>query len=271
MYIGTAQGKIYRLDDPRNVAITASPIEIGPAAITVGSNIADIAVNPNDDNEVMAVISNYNTTSIWFTSNAKSASPTWKNAEGNLTLPSIRSCMIVVKKDAANNPSTEYYVGTSVGLFSAENIATILQNNGTVSWAREGGNTLGFAVVVSMDYRPQDNTLLLGTHGNGMFVAKTGTPNYNPSSGGSGGGGTFFVKMGNSVTANYVSIISGSLTGISAMKITVHNMAGQLLIQKQLPYADTRLDVTTLPSGVYVLSVLSSDGNQKLVQRFIKL
>ena len=107
----------------------------------------DIAVNPNNDDEVLAVTSNYGVTSVWWTNNGKSSTPTWRNAEGNLPLPSFRSCVIVVKKDASNNPVTEYYVGTSVGLYSAVNIGTTLIGGGTVSWQHEGGSVLNFAVV----------------------------------------------------------------------------------------------------------------------------
>ncbi|HEX2608555.1 MAG TPA: sialidase family protein, partial [Flavisolibacter sp.] len=111
LYLGTTNGKIYRLDDPRNAAATTQPVNITPAGLS--GNVQDIAVNPNNDDEIIAVVSNYGVTSIWFTRNAKNAVPTWVNAEGNLTLPSVRSCAIVVRKDAANNPVTEYYVGTS--------------------------------------------------------------------------------------------------------------------------------------------------------------
>jgi hypothetical protein len=81
-----------------------------------GLNIQDIAVNPNNDNEIIAVVTNYgrtvganlnNVTNILWTNDAKSASPTWKVAEGNLTgnntsgYISARSCMITVKKDGS--------------------------------------------------------------------------------------------------------------------------------------------------------------------------
>ncbi|HYM94343.1 MAG TPA: hypothetical protein VET23_09415, partial [Chitinophagaceae bacterium] len=188
LYIGTTNGKIFRLDDPQNTLATATPVDITPSTIlgwTSGSNVQCIAVNPNNDNEMMAVVSNYSTSTtsiihIWWTNNAKSAAPTWHNAQGNLTLPSCRSCMIVVKKDAGNNPVTEYYVGTSVGLYSAVNIGTTLTGGGSPTWQREGGSVLNFAVVQSIAYRPIDNVLVLGTHGNGMYYTFLGTPNFTP-------------------------------------------------------------------------------------------
>jgi hypothetical protein len=106
-----------------------------------GLNVQDIAVNPNNDNEIIAVVTNYgrtvganlnNVTNILWTNDAKSASPTWRVAEGNLTsYISARSCMITTKKDGSGNPVTEYYVGTAAGLFAVENLGTTLIGGGS--------------------------------------------------------------------------------------------------------------------------------------------
>jgi hypothetical protein len=137
MYYGTSNGKIYRLNDYANADALAMPVEISPAGLT--GNVIDIAVNPNDDNEIMAVVSNYNVNSIWWTYNAKSATPSWSNAEGNLTTPSIRSCVIAPKLENGV-PVTEYYVGTSVGLFTTASIGKTLGAGGSVVWSREGAS-----------------------------------------------------------------------------------------------------------------------------------
>jgi hypothetical protein len=87
-------GRIFRLDDPRNSAAAATPVNITPTVTDMsGLNVQDIAVNPNNDNEIIAVVTNYgrtvganlnNVTNILWTNDAKSASPTWKVAEGIL-------------------------------------------------------------------------------------------------------------------------------------------------------------------------------------------
>jgi hypothetical protein len=121
MYFGTTDGRIFRLDDPRNASATATPVNITPTITDMsGLNVQDIAVNPNNDNEIIAVVTNYgrtvganlnNVTNILWTNDAKSASPTWRVAEGNLTgnntsgYISARSCMITVKKDGSVPPS----------------------------------------------------------------------------------------------------------------------------------------------------------------------
>jgi len=285
LYIGTSNGKILRLDNPRNNAATATPVDITPPQITAlntGLYISDIAANPNNDEEVLAVVSNYsvgtNNTAInvWWTNNAKSSTPTWKLAEGNLTLPSVRSAQIVVKKDAGGTAVTEYYLGTSVGLFSAINIATNLQNNTPIAWVREGGNVLNFAVITSLDYRPQDNVLLVGTHGNGIFYANVGTPNFTPNL---NTGVSDPVRNDKKfIQAAYPTIVSnnriqyriGNMFTIPGIVVQVYNSAGQLLFRKETLYQNGSLDVGRFAAGTYILTITSKDYKQQFVLPFVK-
>ena len=284
LYIGTSNGKILRLDNPRNVGATTAPVDITPPQLTALSSavyISDIAANPNNDEEVMAVVSNYavgtNTAiNIWWTNNAKSSTPTWRLAEGNLTSPSVRSAQIVVKKDGTGTAVTEYYVGTSVGLYSAINIGTDLLNGNAVSWVREGGNVLNFSVVTSIDYRPQDNTLLVATHGNGLFYASVGTPNFTPNL---NTGVNEPVRNDNRfIQSAYPSIVRnnkidfrvGNMFTIPRIVIQVHASNGQLLLRKEGLYQNGSIDVTRLPAGSYILTITSKDYKQQFVQQFIK-
>ena len=284
LYIGTSNGKILRLDNPRNVGATTAPVDITPpqlTALSTGVYISDIAANPNNDEEVMAVVSNYavgtNTAiNIWWTNNAKSSTPTWRLAEGNLQSPSIRSAQIVVKKDGTGTAVTEYYVGTSVGLYSAINIGTDLLNGNTVSWVREGGNVLNFSVVTSLDYRPQDNILVVGTHGNGLFYASVGTPNFTPNL---NTGVNEPVRNDNRfIQSAYPTIVRnnrieyriGNMFTIPRIVIQVHGSNGQLLMRKEGLYQNGSVDVTRLPAGSYILSITSQDYKQQFVQQFVK-
>ena len=275
MYIGTSNGKIFRLDNPRSADATTAPANIGPVTLT--GYISDIAVNPNDDNEVMAVVSNYNTVSIWYTKNGKSVAPIWFSAEGNLTLPSMRSCMIVVKKDAGNNPVTEYYVGTSVGLYSALNIGNITPTGTSINvpWVREGGSVLNLAVISSLDYRPQDNILLVGTHGNGMYYASTGTPDFRPSQP-TGlpdpvrNDKNFIQKAFPTIARDKVSYQTGNMFTVKRLIIQVHSINGQQVIRNVRGYSNGEIDVRKLSKGPYVLTITSDDYKQQFVQKFVK-
>ena len=273
LYIGTTSGKVYRLDDPRNAAVTATPVDITPPGLTGG--VSAIAANPNNDEEILVTVSNYAVTSVFWTNNAKSATPTWKNAEGDLTLPSFRSCMIVTKKDISNTAVQEYYVGTSVGLYSATNINQTLTSGGTVHWAREGGSLLNFAIIQSMSYRPQDNTLLLGTHGNGMYFTNLGTPNFQPNQN-TGindpvrNDKNFIQKAYPTLATNRIDFKIGNMFTVQKLVVKVHNSAGQLVYRKEDGYVDGSIDVTRLSKGVYVLTITSSDYKQQFIQQFVK-
>ena len=90
LYVGTNHGKLFRLDDPRNAPVNATPVDITPVGLQ--GNVQDIAVNPNNDNEVLAIVSNYNTISIWWTNNAKS--PVLPGAMEKVICPFLRYAVV---------------------------------------------------------------------------------------------------------------------------------------------------------------------------------
>ena len=287
MYFGTTDGRIFRLDDPRNAAASATPVNITPSSINLsGLNIQDIAVNPNNDNEIMAVVTNYgrtvganfnNVTNIIWTNNAKSASPTWRDAEGNLAgttssgYISARSCMIVVKKDASNNPTTEYYVGTAAGLYAVENLGTTLLASGSPNWQREGGTTLNFAVINSLAYRPEDNVMVVGTHGNGLYYANLGSPNLvtginNPILNDK----TFITKIYPTVTDDIVQYRIGNKTDVKKISIQLYNMQGQELYRKETNYQDGNIHISKFARGPYILSIYSDNQKYRHIQKIVR-
>jgi hypothetical protein len=287
MYFGTTDGRIFRLDDPRNAATGAAPVNITPASVNLSNlNIQDIAVNPNNDNEIMAVITNYgrtvggnfnNVTNIIWTNNAKSPSPTWRDAEGSLAgtttsgYISARSCMIVTKKDASNNPVTEYYVGTAAGLFAVENLGTTLLASGSPNWQREGATTLNFAVINSLAYRPEDNVMVVGTHGNGLYYARLGTPNLvtginNPVLNDK----TFITKIYPTVTNDIIEYRIGNKTDVKKVSIQLYNMQGQELYRLETIYQDGNLHISKFAKGAYILSIYSDNKKYRHIQKIIR-
>lgn len=289
MYIGTTEGRVFRLDDPKNVAPATQPVEITPPAInsmlsSADVNVGGIAVNPNNDNEIMVVYTNYQVTigantnrefNIWITNNAKSANPTWRLVEGNLTLPSIRSCAIVVRKDAAGTEYTEYYVGTSVGLYSTVNIYDALAANKPIEWKREGGRVLNYAVVTSLAYRPQDNLLLVGTHGNGMYYTTIPQPNFKPNIG-TGvndpvrNDKNFIQDAYPTVSAGRIDYRIGNMFEVKELVIQVHNLNGQLLMKRSTGYQNGSVDISRLARGTYILTITSSDYKQQFVKKVLR-
>ena len=287
MYFGTTDGKIFRLDDPRNSAASATPANITPTVTDMsGLNIQDIAVNPNNDNEIMVVITNYgrtvgaafnNVTNILWTNDAKSASPTWRIAEGNLEgtpttgFISARSCMITVKKDGSGNPVTEYYVGTAAGLFAVENLGPTLIGGGSPSWQREGSTTLNYAVINSLAYRPEDNVLLVGTHGNGLYYTFLGTPNLvtginNPVLNDK----DFITMVYPTISESIIQYRIGNKTDVKKISVQLFNMQGQEMYRQELGYQNGSLNINRFSKGAYILSIYSDNKKYRHVQQIIR-
>jgi hypothetical protein len=161
LYVGTNNGQLFRLDDPQNVSASAAPANITPTSMTGGGTLVDIAVDPSDSRKIMAVYSNYGVNSVWYTADASQASPTWSNLEGNSSALTFRS---VVKLN--DGVISSYVVGTSKGIYSTN----VLSGNLT-TWLQEAPGSIGYLPVPDIAYRRSDQTMLAGTHGNGMFLA----------------------------------------------------------------------------------------------------
>ncbi len=287
MYFGTTDGRIFRLDNPRNSTAATVPVNITPTVTDMtGLNVQDIAVNPNNDNEIIAVITNYgrtvgaafnNVTNILWTNNAKSATPTWRVAEGNLAgttttgFISARSCAIVVKKDGAGTAVTEYYVGTAAGLFGVENLGTTLTGGGSPNWQREGVATLNFAVINSLAYRPEDNVMAIGTHGNGLYYTFLGTPNLvtginNPILNDI----DFITMVYPTISDNIVQYRIGNKTDVRKISVQLYNMQGQELYRHESGYQNGNINISRFAKGAYILSIYSDNKKYRHVQKIIR-
>jgi hypothetical protein len=257
LFIGTDDGKIYRLNNPRDVSPSTFPTDITPAGLS--GLVREIAVHPTNPDIVLAVVSNYNVSSAFWTNNATSASPTWQVVEGNIPTPSYRSCAIV-----ATSSGTEYYVGTSIGLFSTTNI-----NGASTVWTLEGPSVLQGAIISDLVLRTADNTLLVGTHGNGMFVANIGNvptavPNVITND------KTFISSVTETVTRNSIYFQRGTQTGINKINVQVLGTNGQVVYRRDMPYSTGSVDVSNLSPGVYILDIWSDNKKFRHTQKFVK-
>lgn len=260
LFIGTENGKIYRLQNPRDGAASTAPVDISPSTgMTNESLVRDIAVNPRNPDTVLAVVSNYGVASAFWTGNARSASPTWQLVEGNISLTSFRSAAIVVTATGV-----EYYVGTSIGLFSTTAI-----NGASTNWALEGPPMLQGAIINDMDLRTADNTLLIGTHGNGMFYANIGNvatsvPDVITND------KRFITSVFPTIANDDIYFRKGDLTGIQTINIRITSTNGQVVAQQRQSYQNGSVSTRKLASGNYVLEIWSDDRKYKHVQQFVK-
>lgn len=265
LFFGTDEGKVYRLRDPENTSSTTVPMDIsdpGMEGVVIG-----VSVNPRNDDTIMAVISNYDTQSIWWTGNANDSIPTWQSIEGavanNLAAPSIRSCAIV-----PTQTTVEYFVGTQIGLYSTTSIS-----GSNTEWTPEvSSGPLQYAIVSSLAMRWSDNTMVVGTHGNGMFYANIGSPvevtSLPPTP--TDTSSVFILNLYPTLLVNTLNIQVGNLLGVTGMQVYIYNMIGQLDYEAKMSYQNQSIDLAGLPSAMYIMTIVSNDGTHRYTRKFVK-
>ncbi|MCX8471325.1 MAG: T9SS type A sorting domain-containing protein [Chitinophagaceae bacterium] len=171
VYIGTSNKDVYRIDN----ANTGNPTMVKISKTFMTGYCSGIAIDPEDNKKVLVCYSNYTTSSLFYST---TAGDTFRHCKGNLRSassnwsgysPSLR-CVAIAKTTEGKR---KYYVGTSVGLFSTDTLkeSTLVSKDST-SWKQEGVNSIGTNVVVSIDQRPADGIVAIGTHGGGAFYSK---------------------------------------------------------------------------------------------------
>jgi len=251
MLIGGESGGIFRFDDPVNTANLNAAVNITPAAASTGGGtvVSGLAIHPTNKDIVLAVYANYGINSIFLTNDATSANPTWTLVEQNLSAHSIRSAAVTTVGD-----EIIYFVGTARGLYS--NSDPVNDN-----WDIEGANTIGLAVVSSLAYRPSDNKLLIGTHGNGMFdTTVQGTLATNDFS------KTTDVFLYPNPTQDELNFRSTTLDFSATVTYEIYNLTGKRILNGTLN--NQKIDVRPLTSGVYFVNLSVGNTNQTL--KFIK-
>lgn len=252
LFIGGQSGGVFRVSDPQSVtSLSTEAVNITPSSASKasGSIVSDIAIHPTNPDIVLAVYANYGINNIYLTTNATAASPTWELVERNLDVHSIRSAAITQV-----GSEITYFVGTAKGLYSSTDPTSI-------DWEIEGANDLGLAVISSLVYRPSDNKLLIGTHGNGMYETIIEE--------------TLFVSSFNddlkltiypNPVATNIFLKSSLIDSNDDVTYEIYNLIGKSVIKGQLK--DAQINVESLNTGAYILNIKSKDLKQSV--KFIK-
>src|SRR6185503_11668989 len=111
-----------------------------------------------NDNHILVTYSNYGLNSVWESTNALAATPTFTSVEGNLPDMPIRWALF----DPSNNQRA--LVATEVGVWSTD-----LLNGGSTNW---GPSNTGLANtrVDMLQIRTSDSLVAAATHGRGLFT-----------------------------------------------------------------------------------------------------
>lgn len=243
LLMGGDSGSLVRLDNPQGAFSLSGTVDITPPlARTEGGRVTGIAVHPTNNDIVIVTYSNYGITNIFVTSNATDAVPNWTVVERNLATFSIRSAAIT-----EIDGETTYFVGTARGLYSSSDPMN-------TDWEIEAPNQIGFAVVSALAYKPSNNKLLVGTHGNGMYEATISSTlsvnDFNASE------STKFIAYPNPATDVINVVIEDSfVTGDLDYKI--YSIDGKTLKSGVLN-SNKQVNVNGLAKGNYILQLESA-------------
>jgi len=163
LYYGTKSGVVKRVDGANS---GSSPTVTNVSTGLPSGYVNCLAVDPTDSDNVIAVFSNYNLQSLWYSTNSGSS---WTDIEGNLsgaTGPSVRWTTIFYVSGESH-----YFLGTSIGVYFTDTL-----NGGSTVWTQEAVSSIGNAVTVMLDWRDNDGTLAAATHGKGVYTAPVTSP-----------------------------------------------------------------------------------------------
>jgi hypothetical protein len=237
-----------------------------------GAYIHDIAINPDDADQILVVISNYNTESLFYSSNG---GQTFSTIQGNLsgdrrtqgtytywTGPSIRSATIVPTEDGL-----VYLVGTSTGVYSTRTL-----DGDNTQWVQESDDLIGNTVTEYIDSRKADATIVAGTHGRGIYIGKydtslsNGGPPVNPQS--------FYLAQNYPNPFNPGTTIKFYLPESENVVLTVYNMNGREVAEVMNQQVIKGLhfvyfDAGDLASGIYFYTLRA--GKYQATQKMMVL
>ena len=159
LYYGTSGGKVFRIDGANTADVsTTTPTNITGGSFPAGY-VSSIAVDPANSANVMVVFSNYNVDRIWYSTDSGTS---WTSVTGNLTGANSPSVRWAIMFSVSGTP--HYFLATSTGVYYTTNL-----NGGSTTWTQEAATSIGNVVCVMLDYRSADNTLIVATHGRGVF------------------------------------------------------------------------------------------------------
>ncbi len=249
VWYGTSVGKLFRLD---SADANGVQVDIRGSNFPTSGYISSVAVNPFNEDEIMVTFSNYNIPSIFYTNDG---GQTWTDVGGNLEENTDGTGAGPAVYWAYVYPDGNFYVGTSVGLFSTDN----LDSTNTV-WQMEGPSEIGNVVINMIEARTFDGRMVVGTHGNGVYEA-TATPVFMSNEDIDAG---VEVNVYPNPAINSVVIESELNSGW----IEVYSMSGSLVKKTTILSNRTELDVSKLTGGTYIYRIIS--GEESVSGRFVK-
>lgn len=263
VYLGTNAKYLYKMENADSGEFTFT--RLTSPSVNGDANASCIAVNPNDGNDIMVSYSNYGVYSIF---HSLDGGQTWNKVAGNLEENSVGS---------GNGPSVRwvnilpvadgmiYFAATSAGLFATDT----LQGLQTV-WIQQSPGDIGNMVCDMIVSRPLDGSVVLATHGNGIYSSRlfskesllkirSNLRNEN-------------AKL--SVFPNPVNnILTIVAKGYEIEDFKIYDVQGQLvkLGNKEKPItSENTIDVSDLKDGIYYITIKGNSNKGVIWEKFVK-
>ena len=240
VYLGTSSRSVYRVDDASDIN---SPLVDITFSQFPNAHVDCIAVDPLNDDRAMVVFTNYGVYSLWMT---EDAGLNWEKVAGNLEQnssgvgngPSCRWARI----HPLPSGDYQYFVGTSIGLFTTNDINGLQTN-----WYRAAPDLLGNNVFSYVDSRVTDNMVIAGSHGGGVFsaqidqVVSTVETDREPS-----------IELYPNPSADFL-ILQMPESPQSNAVYSVISANGQLIMSGRMTQKSKRLNTSSLAIGSYTI------------------
>ena len=155
LYVGTNAGNVLRVDNANTATPTVTTIRAGSA----GTSVSCVAIDPANENHLLATYSNYGIVSVFETADANAATPTWTSVEGALPDMPVRWALFDPRG------TTRALLATEMGVYATDQLT-----GGSTVWSPVGNGPLNVRVDM-LRYRPADRTVAVATHGRGLFTS----------------------------------------------------------------------------------------------------
>ncbi len=302
MYVGTrggfsGAGKVYRISNIMSAwDSTAADITSAQQVIEVdiirqfasGRWVTSIALDPSDNDHIVVTLGNYGeSTYIYRSTDATSASPTFQSRQGDLPAMPVYASLIPM------NQSNTVLIGTEYGVYATSDITApspvwAEENEGMDKvpvhmFAQQTKNLPYITVTEVIEgetftdvYRGISNygEIAIGTHGRGLFSTKQYVGMEEPPVRYASGKDKLQIKLYPNPVFNDNATVEVKLQKQTQAVFRVFDMTGRLISEETmtLDAGSQHVDFSLgqLKRGNYILQMVY-DGNKSATTRFIKL
>ena len=166
LFYGTDDGDVFYVENA-NGKEDGNTVKTKLSDSTIPGNtyVSSIALSEDNPDEIMITLSNYNVESVFYTNDfGENWTPIGGNLEDKDTLTATTGPSVVWGAIHNGADGEEYYVGTSIGLYS-----TLTPNDSLTQWQQEGESTIGNSIINMIQTRSHDDRIVVATHGNGVY------------------------------------------------------------------------------------------------------